>query len=156
MTLKKYFIAFVAAFFMLPVNCHASVPDSEVSLGGIYYGASMQYVQDVYGRPDKRSVTYEHALWRGEVATWKYGDSIVVIFSDKKVIHVGISANNGFATPAGVIVGMPYTVPQRLYGTPDLHASTYMFYHVSDSEYRGVRFSLKNGVITTIDIGEFD
>lgn len=65
---------------MLPNRTFASVPDSEISLGGIYFGASMQYVKSIYGTPDKKSTIY-------------------------------VSENNGFATPAGVIVGMDYTVP---------------------------------------------
>ena len=111
---------------MLPNRTFASVPDSEISLGGIYFGASMQYVKSIYGTPDK------------------------------KVITVYVSENNGFATPAGVIVGMDYTVPQKSYGAPDNHGSSYLFYARESNPYEGLSFHLHEGIITAIAIGASD
>ncbi len=141
---------------MLPMPALASVPDSELSLGGVYFGASMQYVESMYGAPDKKSTTHEHPLWRGEVTTWKYGDSVIVTFSDKKVINVHISATNGFSTPAGVVVGMDYTIPEKLYGAPDKYGSSYLFYQRENNPYEGLAFHLHEGIITAISIGMFD
>jgi len=157
MNLRKYInVCIIGVLCMLPNRTFASVPDSEISLGGIYFGASMQYVKSIYGAPDKKSTIYDHPLWRGEVTTWKYGDSVVVTFSDKKVITVYVSENNGFATPAGVIVGMDYTVPQKLYGAPDNHGSSYLFYARESNPYEGLSFHLHEGIITAIAIGASD
>lgn len=86
----------------------------------------MQYVKSIYGTPDK------------------------------KVITVYVSENNGFATPAGVIVGMDYTVPQKLYGAPDNHGSSYLFYARESNPYEGLSFHLHEGIITAIAIGASD
>lgn len=127
MNLRKYInVCIIGVLCMLPNRTFASVPDSEISLGGIYFGASMQYVKSIYGTPDK------------------------------KVITVYVSENNGFATPAGVIVGMDYTVPQKLYGAPDNHGSSYLFYARESNPYEGLSFHLHEGIITAIAIGASD
>lgn len=127
MNLRKYInVCIIGVLCMLPNRTFASVPDSEISLGGIYFGASMQYVKSIYGAPDK------------------------------KVITVYVSENNGFATPAGVIVGMDYTVPQKLYGAPDNHGSSYLFYARESNPYEGLSFHLHEGIITAIAIGASD
>ena len=127
MNLRKYInVCIIGVLCMLPNRTFASVPDSEISLGGIYFGASMQYVKSIYGTPDK------------------------------KVITVYVSENNGFATPAGVIVGMDYTVPQKLYGAPDNHGSSYLFSARESNPYEGLSFHLHEGIITAIAIGASD
>ncbi len=147
--------ALFACLLMVPSLCLASVPVSEVSLGGIALGSSPDYVYQIYGRPDHSSTTYSHPLWTGKVTDWRYGNSVNVTFRNDQVIHVDVSANNGFATPAGITVGMKSSVPQNLYGSPDKHSSSFMFYSAGN-DYQGVRFQLRNGVITVISIGWFD
>ncbi len=154
-------MAFLMTLLVATICSAESVSDSEVSLGGIPYQASSDYVQSIYGRPSSSSTTYDHPLFPGRVTTWKYGSSSIIIFVNGSVVHVSATANNGFATPAGAYVGMKASVLQSLYGTPthqeqNKNGRSYAFYRTESSEYVGIRFDCKNGIITDINIGAFD
>ena len=59
--MRKFFSAIAAlAMFSTMSAASASVPDEEVSLGGIPYGASVDYVRGIYGAPSKVSTTSQH------------------------------------------------------------------------------------------------
>ena len=130
----------------------SSVSDSEVSLGGIPYQASESYVKSIYGNPTSNKTVYvDNELKRGYVTTWKYGDSVSVDFIDGRVTHVTVTANNGFATPAGAYVGMKESVLQRLYGDPRKHGSgtngcSYEYYRSEKDDYLGIRFDCQDGI----------
>ena len=56
---------------------------------------------------------------------------------------------------------MKASVLQSLYGTPthqeqNKNGRSYAFYRTESSEYVGIRFDCKNGIITDINIGAFD
>ena len=75
-------MAFLMTLLVATICSAESVSDSEVSLGGIPYQASSDYVQSIYGRPSSSSTTYDHPLFPGRVTTWKYGDDVPEWLSD--------------------------------------------------------------------------
>ena len=161
--MKKFIasLTFLVTLLVTTVCSAGAVSDSEVSLGGIPYRASSDYVQSIYGSPSSSNTTYNHPLFPGRVTTWKYGSSSSIVFVNGSVVHVSATANNGFATPAGAYVGMKASVLQSLYGTPThqgqyKNGRSYAFYRAESSEYVGLRFDCKNGIITDINIGAFD
>ena len=89
--MRKIFSAIaVLAMFSTMSAVSASVPDEEVSLGGIPYGASVDYVRGIYGAPSKVSTTSQHPLWRGWVDTYHYGTSVDVIFCNDAMVPRGL------------------------------------------------------------------
>lgn len=130
--------------------CSAAVPESELSLGGIYYQAPKSYVEGIYGSP----TSIGHGGYYEDI--WRYGESVSIGFVHNKVRNISVRANNGFATPAGVTVGMKRSTVYKIYGNPLNSDNTFMYYRTERSKYVGMKFTFKNGVITSISIGEFD
>ena len=150
-------VTFLFTMMMAMTVCMASVPDSEISIGGVSYGSSIDDVRNSYGAPDKVDTTNRHPLWRGFVDTYYYGSSFKVIFSDGNTLFISSTANNGLGTPAGVLVGMNRNTLRDVYGSPDGHASNYYFYQSESNSYVGLKFMLNSqGKITAIYAGSFD
>ena len=156
--MRKFFSAIaVFALFSTMSAASASVPDEEVSLGGIPYGASMDYVRGIYGAPSKVSTTSQHPLWRGWVDTYHYGASVDVIFCNAAMVHADCKGNNGWATPAGITVGMTKETVLRLYGEPDSQGKGSFFYQSESNGNLGIKFLFNGaGKITSIHVGAFD
>ena len=77
MIMMKKWIPSLAAGAVLTMSasiCAAAVPSSALVAGGIEYGASADYVRQVYGTPTEVE-TKHHTLWNGEVTEYEYGDS---------------------------------------------------------------------------------
>lgn len=133
--LKKVSIIFSLVFsLMIMMTCVSSaagrISMSEVSLGGISIGSSMDYVRSVYGEPTKiKTESTPYQSW----SYYRYGDSveIAVLDNDNTVHKIQVTANNGFATPAGVTVGMDRKTLYSVYGKPMSSNSTSCFYSAS-------------------------
>ena len=91
--MKKWIpsLAVGAALTMSTTICAAAVPSSALVAGGIEYGASADYVQQVYGTPTEVE-TKHHSLWNGEVTEYEYGDSFELKFVDGYVRHIRFPA----------------------------------------------------------------
>lgn len=108
---KRIMLATICCLIMLAGTALASVPASELSIGGIGVGASGSYVRSVYGNPDNiRSYSW------GEI--WKYG-SFEIVLENNTVLSLKSTSNNGLGTPAGLAVGMKVSTAYDLYGKPD-------------------------------------
>lgn len=66
--------------------------------------------QIIYGKPSWKN------QWESE---WHYGNSVSIRFDEACVSSVTVTANNGWATPAGLTVGMNVNTAIGLYGDPD-------------------------------------
>ena len=115
----------------------ASIPPSEVSLGGIQAGATPQYVWNYYGKPEDIIQYHEDSMI---VTSYFYGASHVK-FHDNEAVNIGVNLNNGWATPAGIRVGIAKEDVIRLYGQPDFiadphpsvgHLTKYYYYDSSN------------------------
>ena len=92
----------------------AEIAPEQAALGGITLGAPTSYVRSIYGTG---SVSREHG-----VLTYRYHGASVSFWSENgpgKVMNIDTWKNNGFATPAGVTVGMSSSILYDLYGQPD-------------------------------------
>lgn len=156
--MRKVFSAMAAlAVFSAMTAAFASVPDAEVSIGGIPYGASMDYVRSIYGAPAKVSTTSRHPLWRGQVDTYHYGTTMDVVFCNTAMVHADCRGNNGWGTPAGITVGMTKETVLRLYGEPDSEGKGSFFYQSESNGDHGIKFMFDDaGKIKSIHVGAFD
>lgn len=117
--MKKKILLLVCAMIMaLSATCFArALPSSEFTLGGICvaYGPTLDDVEASYGEP--RFVSS-----RGSTNVYYYGDSVKITTwnfgnGPERVNAIEVTANNGWATPAGLTVGMKKSTMVDLYGT---------------------------------------
>ena len=95
----------------------ATLPDSEIAIGGLTVGMSPGNVQDIYGAPDQINSKNGQLFY-------SYGGTVNIIFSknyynnnpDVEINQIKVTANNGFTTPSGLHVGMTYSEMVNLYG----------------------------------------
>lgn len=130
----------------------------DISLGTIEPGMSLDYVREVYG-PMKRMKSRHIDYVLG------YGDSVKIVptADGTSVKSIIVKANNGWATPAGVTVGMDVSILHKLYGTgqvdPKKHKARrmpgydYYTYWQADDPMRYLTFGVKDGKIAFIKVG---
>ena len=145
--------------------CFASIPDSELYIGGIGIGTTNQEVQTLYGDPwALETQGKNHALWKGEVKTYEYGKekTYKVTFNNDKVIQVYSKANNGLETPAGLHVGMDKEDVLDFYAEPDItqdfDGKYKWFYKSETDEHKGMSIVIDKETekVKEITIGRFD
>lgn len=95
----------------------AEIAPEQAALGGITIDASSSYVRSIYGEGHISSISggYEYQYNGASVLFWAEDYNIT-----PRVKHVDTWKNNGFATPAGVTVGMNSSILNELYGAADL------------------------------------
>lgn len=102
--------------------CFASIPRSELALGGVTLFTRFANVQRIYGQPTSTSYI-DCKIWGGtsRFYTQRYGNgSFIVTATDRDgVVSVSTTANNGIGTPAGIKVGMSSGRLSMVYGEVD-------------------------------------
>ena len=116
--LRKIFIAALSVFALVAGQfslCSAAMSQAQMFLGGITVGTSYSEMVKMYGAPIQVA---DHAE---DNYTCRYGNSVAIGYNKfaNKIQSVTVSANNGWATPDGLAVGMKISAAQDLYGTPD-------------------------------------
>ena len=149
--MKKWIpsLAVGAALTMSTTICAAAVPSSALVAGGIEYGASADYVQQVYGTPTEVE-TKHHSLWNGEVTEYEYGDSFELKFVDGYVRH------NGIKTAAGIEVGSTLDAVKAAYGEPDKIRGNKYIYYCDEDKSIGLVFEIENNKVDEIEMGYLD
>ena len=111
--LKKILLGTVTALSLVAAPC-AAVPRSELSLGGIPLRQkySVDDVKRIYGTPTRESY-----------GIMEYGDSVEILSDEAMISCIQVTEDNGWATPAGVHVGMAQEKVLSLYGQPDESAA---------------------------------
>lgn len=145
-------MAFCSISYAAP---QATLPDSEMSLGGLTLGMSLEAVQDHYGAPDK-------IISKNNSLTYNYGGTVEIFFKKNpynnnpnvELESIKATANNGFSTPSGLRVGMTYTEVVNIYGKhpalagpPTGNNSSYYYY---GSNGRRILISTVNKKVTEI------
>ncbi len=156
--LKKVFasLAAGAVLTMGTTICAASVAPAALVAGGIEYGASADYVQQVYGAPSEIETKHHHELFSGAVTKYEYGDSFEVTFVDGLARHIEISRHNGIKTAAGIEVGSTLEEVKAAYGEPDkIHGDKYI-YLCDDNLDLGIVFEVEHNKVDEIEIGYLD
>ncbi len=99
---------------MLTVECGASkvLGEDRAAIGGIAIGSKVEYVESIYGAPDK--------ILESDARTveWYYGETFQIRFTDGRAVFVCSSANNGLNTPDDVGVGMKGRLIKKVFGRP--------------------------------------
>lgn len=155
--MKKWIpsLAVGAALTMSTTICAAAVPSSALVAGGIEYGASADYVQQVYGTPTEVE-TKHHSLWNGEVTEYEYGDSFELKFVDGYVRHIEISRHNGIKTAAGIEVGSTLDAVKAAYGEPNKIRGDKYIYYCDEDKSIGLVFEIENNKVDEIEMGYLD
>lgn len=133
---------------------YALIPDDAVEVGGLQPGYTLEYMESIYGQPvlDKVQPCNLPAFSK---YTYKYGDTVSIFsIGGKAIFSIKTTANNGWATPAGVTVGMDKSVLHDIYSKEDhifqRNGITYYEYYVHPSGMRGLIFGIKNNKIVSI------
>lgn len=158
--MKKIISAFIFCLmtFFAGSNAYAMIDESQVALGGITPLASQEYIRNIYGNPTSVSSPYRNAL------VWSYGKTVSIHFvsgaafgyvNDQSEYYqfflnsITTTANNGFATPAGIIVGMDESIVYQIYGNPDFRKGNSITYRTRRGGY-GLSFNIKKGKVAGI------
>ena len=107
----------ISALLLTTGICQATMPRSEMFLGGLTVNSPLSELKKIYGEPQKGYTWgYENAQYMSI-----YGNSVMVDSFNfrSKVMAIHITANNGWRTPAGISVGTNIQRVFDLYGQPD-------------------------------------
>ncbi len=157
--MKKKLFSVLAILVCAGSIAMAKVPLNEAVLGDIYPGMPVQDMVQIYGDPIKEEVSYAAGI---QIYDQKmhYGDSVYLYaHSDSpsgpfKIVMINITANNGFATPAGIHVGSTRADVIKAYGQPDIRfAPNHPELWYKPGNGLDMVFRIKNGVVTRIGLG---
>lgn len=157
--LKKIIAAMISVnslFFTMGgiPDSYALVPNDAVEVGGLRPGYTLEYMESIYGQPVLEKVKPCN-LPAFSQYDYKYGDTVSIFsIGGKAIFSIKTTANNGWATPAGVTVGMDKSVLHDIYGKEDTSfrrdGILYYTYFVYPSGMRGLSFGTKNNKIVSI------
>lgn len=168
---KKAFMLVLTIMSALIATCFAEkapmnqnpvpLPHERMALGGIHVGDTMEIVKSILGDPDSKDYGYSQMAEK-KVATWAYGNSASIHFFENNgeyyVQIVKADADNGFATPDGIKVGMDEKALKEAYGDPYFYVASKngaAQYRYRNDRYSQVEFvfQVMNGKITNIGLG---
>ena len=131
----------------------ASVPQKSLYLGGIGIGSEGSYVRQIYGAPTETEREHSASHPSGSVVEYEYGDGVSLHLAEGVVYQVEVSANNGWATPEGIHVGMDASLLEGTYGKPDMVRGDKIIYRAEGLSGVGLIFEIEKGKIDEIEIG---
>ena len=128
---KKIFLLATFLFFVMSATAQAEIfphcmPLEEMSVGGVGYGCTLDYVKKIYGEPvDKkifigdgvRVVTLIYSEYFSVTARTSAEDTTPE--NDLQVVGYSLK-NNSLSTPAGLTVGMNYNEVVKHWGRGEL------------------------------------
>ena len=109
--MKKIFVIAILAAAILSNVCFAYTP-LEFSLGGLTLNNTYGDVIKMYGKPTTNPGGYSQMVSN----VIMYGSNVEIGFLGEKIRYIVTTADNGWATPAGVYVGMNINEVIRIYG----------------------------------------
>ena len=161
MKIKNVVLFFIVCVIMLLNSfCFASIKDSDLEIGGLYYGQSMDEIVNKYGDSIRTVITPPV----GKEFVFLINDSEATIRpEDGKVIKVTISGNSKLDTLKGIKIGSTFKETVATYGEPTSisnYSGTYCVDYltpeviVNNSDvvsYHGVlRFYMSDDTVTNI------
>ncbi len=93
-------------------------PRSDMAIGGISLGGSIQYVEQIYGAPTKSYIDLD-------MSDYSHGKTVAYNYNDKFIVYAGnsgqhidsiICRESGLSMPGGIAVGMKYSIVKKIYG----------------------------------------
>lgn len=122
------------------------LPHLHMALGHITIGNLEDYIKASYGVPTDIIKDLD-----GEY-TYVYGKDFMITFDKKHMVKkVTTTANNGIATPAGVIVGLLENTLKKVYGSPHKEGDTFTYL---GEHHTKLQFTTANGYITSITLSK--
>ena len=134
---------------------------SDVSVGYVQPGMSMDEVRNIYG-PLKGTTTHYDKNALG------YGDTVKIIptADGNAVKSILVEGNNGWATPAGITVGMSIDEVTRIYGDGSVNPVKHKSHHMPGFDYYTyfpasdhmiyLTFAAKDGKVAYIKAGSME
>lgn len=165
--MKKMLASMAAGAMILAGSALASAGEAswmgsdDVSLGGMQPRMSLEYVQEVYG-PMKPTSTHYNKNAVG------YGDTVKIIpTSDGTAVKsILVSGDNGWATPAGITVGMKVEEVVKIYGDGSVHPTRHKSHHMHGYDYYTyfpgsdhsiyLTFAAKDGKVAYMKVGTME
>lgn len=152
--LFKYIVAMTFCFVFLSAGtADAKLGVEQVAIGGITYKMPISQVIEMYGNP--------HRIESGSVYCWGANSLRVNTYSPKGptdyVTEVKVAERNGMETPDGVIVGMPESVLDEVYGPADRvdYDRNGCTVYIYGSKTSSLAFRTKQGKIQVIELAAF-
>ena len=126
MRLMKCLLLTLLITMMMSFSCYAQISESDLNIGGIYYGQTMEDVVKKLGQ----SVRRERTPPAGSAPVFRCGNSEIMVRFDRsnRVSLVLILRGNDLFTPRGIGVGSTYDEVIKTYGKPDEEKSSYVKY----------------------------
>ena len=142
-----YKVSVLSCFFMLMCvltsTCFAHysdkepLPNSEVALGGITLGSTMDYVKSIYGEPDETGWTTD--TFGNRTLYHRYGNGFYLLEGTygggSSINELTSKANNGLATPSGITVGTTLDTVKSIYGENQLIKWKALKKHLEDDGF---------------------
>ena len=162
--MRKFIVGMLAGAMMFSAGSTALAGEaawmtpSDVSVGWLQPGMSMDEVRAIYG-PMKETSTHYDKKALG------YGDSVKIIPTKdgSAVKSILVNENNGWATPAGITVGMDISVVTKIYGDGTVNPTRHKSHHMHGYDYYTyfpgsnhtiyLTFAAKNGKVAYIKAG---
>ena len=144
--MKKWTIVGLTTLLTLAASAAlASVPQKSLYLGGIGIGSEGSYVRQIYGAPTETEREHSASHPSGSVVEYEYGDGVSLHLAEGVVYQVEVSANNGWATPEGIHVGMDASLLEGTYGKPDMVRGDKIIYRAEGLSGVGLIFEIEKG-----------
>ena len=136
--MKKIFAVAVLIVAIFSNVCFAYTP-LEFSLGGLSLNNTYSDVMRIYGTPTRNLGGYSQMVSK----VIFYGSNVEIGFLGEKIRYIVTTADNGWATPAGVHVGMYFDEVAKITGFPFYHAFLSFKKELPNYGYEFKKLSLK-------------
>ena len=148
--MKKSVSLFALAMALTTSVASASVPQEQMNIGGVAYGATKAQTEAVCGQPIKMEVKQKYY---GQKTECKYANGLEVTFINGTAQEIELSHWSDVATAGGVKIGMAASTLQNVYGQPDVIYKDKYIYYLNGTQDAGLVFEIEHGIIDEIECG---
>ena len=150
---------------LVATTCFAKISSSQIALGGLRPGVTLEYAESIYGPPKILPINWPNGKPKNAPSVvYQFGDSF---YCWSNFLKIYTDANNSISTPDGITVGSSEADVINKYGQPDdsgyknpdgqsaLGFKPYDYiltYHASDSNFLTMMFNIKSGKVVYIEI----
>ena len=143
-------LVFTVLILLNTPACEAYISQSEMVIGNISFGTSLNKVKQLYGEPDKIEITHRTS-GQGDVARVTYENMLNLVAINNKVVACTIYSPQ-ITTSYGVKVGDSINRLRPVYGKEDGYFGVVIRYEAIEDKDKNLSFGYKNGTITNIGL----
>lgn len=130
-----------------------SLPDDQMVLAQISYGASIDAVKQAYGMPSEYDQEHKAGV-NGMVEEYEYNHAFKVWAVNGVVQRIKVdNMMSGYATGKGISIGSTASSVQEAYGQPDIMTNDRYVYRSASNPQLGLSFELEFGLVEEIVCG---